>query len=75
MHFTGDISLGSIVTVITLIGIALRIGSALGVIKTTLADHARRLELIEHTQFKLINEVQRMIGRCEILHCGHKDLG
>lgn len=72
MHFTGDISLGTILTIATLLGIAIRVGWAVGKIqavvdgvKKTASDHAMRLDRYEEALIKMVGEVQRMVGRVE----------
>lgn len=80
MHFTGEITLGNLAIIITLIGIAIRFGVRLGSFQTTLAAHATALEghslrLDRHeTQIiRLISSLQRLIGRSEI-HVREEDL-
>lgn len=72
MHISGDINLGSILTIITLIGIAISMGSKLGRFEETLkhhaatmADHAARLTSQESRMGDLVSSVQRLIGRME----------
>ena len=75
MHISGDINLGSILTIITLIGIAISMGSKLGRFEETLkhhaetmSDHAARLASQESRMGDLVASVQRLIGRMEGSH-------
>lgn len=72
MQFTGDISLGNIAIVVTLISIAVRIGLKLGTVQQlvaghtiTLESHAARLDRYERTLVEVGGNLQRMIGRIE----------
>ncbi len=72
MHITGDINLGSILTIVTLIGIAIAMGSQLGKFELTLkhhadtmSDHAARLVSQETRIGELVASVQRLMGRME----------
>lgn len=72
MHFTGEITLGSIGIIVTLISLAMTIGAKLGdvqaVVKNHGADllrHAARLDRYESQLVENISQVQRLIGRVE----------
>lgn len=72
MHVTGDISLGSIAIIVTLIGVTIRIGMQIGNIQavassheTAIARHAARLDLYEGRLVSVVSDVQRLIGRVE----------
>lgn len=65
MHFSGDISLGNLLTVITLLGIAIRLGWTAGMIEKTIALHAIRLDRYEQALITIISDVQRLVGRVE----------
>ena len=43
MHFTGDVSLGTILTIATLVGIALRLGYRLGNFEHTLSTQSKTM--------------------------------
>lgn len=72
MHFTGEITLGNIVIVVTLIGIAIRFGIRVGIMETTLKMHADtmvqhsiRLDKYEGRLVEITGNVQRLVGRVE----------
>ncbi len=76
MHFTGEISLGVILSaagiILTLITIASRLGAKIGAMQTTaetqgesIDRHTKRLDLYEERLVQVVGEVQRMIGRME----------
>lgn len=72
VHFTGEITLGNIAIVITLITIAINLGVKFGTVSTlvqghtdTLKGHAERLDRYERTLIDVGNNMQRMIGRIE----------
>lgn len=74
MHFTGDISLGTIVTIITILGVAMTIGQRFGRVETTiesqakmLTDHAMRLGKYEQQSMRFVADLQRLVGRVEML--------
>lgn len=64
-HLTGDISAGTILTILTLIGIAIKIGWRLGHIETTIVDHTTRLSLYEQRVVGFIGDLQRLVGRVD----------
>lgn len=73
MQFTGDVSLGTLLTILTLLGIALRFGYRLGHFETTLKDHAdrlsghaARLSTYEEQIVNFVGDLQRVIGRMEV---------
>ena len=72
LHITGEVSFGSILTLCTLIGLAVTIGRKLGDFETTLthhaatmADHAARLAGQEARMIDLVSHVQRLIGQLD----------
>lgn len=72
MTFTGDISLGNIAIVITLIGIAIRIGMRLGSVESVakaqaalIEGHSMRLDRYEERLVSIVADVSRLIGRIE----------
>ncbi len=76
MHFTGEISLGVLLSaggiIVTIITVAIRIGTKIGAMETTaraqgesIDRHTRRLDLYEERLVQVVGEVQRMIGRLE----------
>lgn len=72
LTFTGELSVGSISIVVTLVTIAVTIGLRLGTIQTlvrghtiTLVEHAQRLDRYEKTLIDVGGNLQRMIGRIE----------
>lgn len=73
MHFTGDVSLGTILTIVTLIAIAIRFGYRFGKFETTLENHtqsieshAERLSTYESQIVNFVADLQRVIGRLEV---------
>lgn len=73
VHFTGELTLGNLAIVVTLIGVAISIGRRIGAAETTLHDHAaaltqhsHRLDLYEGRLVDVIGQVQRVIGRVEV---------
>ena len=72
MQITSEISLGTILTIATLIGIAIRFGFRLGHFETTLNNHAKtlvehatRLGAYEARIVDIVSDLQRLIGRVE----------
>lgn len=72
MHLTGDISLGSIAIIVTLIGITIRIGMQIGNVQAvarahseSIERHTQRLDLYEGRLVSVVSDVQRLIGRVE----------
>jgi cytochrome c biogenesis factor len=72
MTITGDISLGNIAIVVTLIGIAVRISMRFATMQqlvsghtSTLNSHSARLDRYETTLVEVGGNLQRMIGRIE----------
>jgi hypothetical protein len=65
MHFTGEITLGNLLTIITLVGIAVRFGFLAGYLQTTVSQHTARLDKYETSLLDVVSNVQRMIGRVE----------
>jgi hypothetical protein len=72
MHITGEVSLGTILTIATLLGIAIRFGFRFGHFDTTLrahtdnlARHAARMDRYEERYVQIANNLQRIIGRME----------
>lgn len=72
MHFTGDVSLGTILTIATLLGIALRVGYRLGNFETTLTQHQTsltshetKLTSYEAQILGFVGQLQRLVGRVE----------
>ena len=73
MHFTGNISLGNVLVVVTLVGTAVQFGMRLGTLETTLRqhadalmDHANRLEQHDSRLLDAVGNIQRMLGRLEV---------
>jgi hypothetical protein len=73
MHLTGEVTLGNIAIVVTLLGIAIKFGVQLGGFQTTLREHAKALEAhsirLDHHETRildLIAGIQRLIGRSEV---------
>lgn len=69
---TGDISLGNLAIIVTLIGIAIRVGVRFGSVQTTLTNqailiesHAQRLDKYEQRLTDIVGQVQRIVGRIE----------
>lgn len=65
MHWSGEVSLGSLLTIATLVSIAVRIGWMVGGIQVTVRAHTGRLDKYEDTLIKVVGEVQRLVGRIE----------
>lgn len=72
MQFTGDISLGSVAIIVTLIGIAIRIGMQVGAVQevakaqaTIIEGHTKRLDRYESRLVDIVSDVSRLIGRIE----------
>jgi hypothetical protein len=72
MHFTTEITLGNLAIVVTLIGIAIKIGQRLGALSTTVLQHATvldrhavRMDKHEERLTSIAGDLQRMIGRVE----------
>jgi hypothetical protein len=72
MQFTGDISLGNIAIIITLIGIAIRVGVQVGNVQAVakaqaaiIEGHAQRLDRYESRLVDIVSDVSRLIGRIE----------
>lgn len=77
MTVTGDISLGSILIIVTLLGIAIRFGIILGSVRITLKTHAIALErhsermvAYEDVVRDLVASVNRLLGRSDVLFRG-----
>jgi len=69
---TGEISLGSLAIVVSIVSTAVAIGLKLGTLQqlvrghgSTLTDHAARLNRYEITLVEVGGNLQRMIGRIE----------
>lgn len=74
MHLTGEITLGNLAIVVTLLGIAIRFGSKLGSFETTLkahsltlVQHAEKLEKHEDRFMGFVAQLQMLVGRVELL--------
>lgn len=72
MQVTGDISLGNIAIIVTLIGIAIRVGMRLGSVETVakaqaalIEGHTTRLDRYEERLVSIVADVSRLIGRIE----------
>lgn len=72
MHVTGDISVGSIAIIITIVSAAIRIGMQIGAMQTiaktqgdVIVQHTMRLDKYEERLVLVVGDVQRMIGRLE----------
>ncbi len=72
MHFTGEISLGSLAIIITIVGAVIRIGWKMGAMETVartqgenIERHTIRLDKYEERLVQVVADVQRMIGRLE----------
>lgn len=72
VHFSTEITLGNLAIVVTLIGIAIRVGWRIGgleqVVKMhgeNLMSHTSRLDLYEGRLVEIVGSVQRLIGRVE----------
>jgi len=65
MHFSGDVSLGNLLTVVTLLGISVKFGWIVGGIQEVIAMHTKRLDRYEAALISVVADVQRMIGRIE----------
>lgn len=72
MHFVGDITLGSIAIIVTLIGIAINIGLKVGSVQEVVraqaaivASHTQRLDKYEERLVKIVSDVSRLMGRIE----------
>lgn len=74
MHITNEVSLGTILTIVTLIGIAVRFGYRIGNFETTLKSHAeilsthsKRMGDYEGRIIDVIGHLQRVVGRVEAM--------
>ena len=65
MHFSGEVTLGSLLTIITLVGIAVRLGWVIGGIQEIITAHTKRLDRYETTLLGIVGDVQRLVGRIE----------
>jgi hypothetical protein len=65
MHFNGEITLGSILTIVTLLGIALRFAWTAGALQAVIIEHTKRLDRYEIALTEIVSSVQRVIGRVE----------
>lgn len=72
MHFTAEVTLGNLAIVVTLIGIAIKIGQRLGALDSTVGQHAgvlnqhtARMDKHEERLTSIAGDLQRMIGRVE----------
>ena len=72
MHITGEVTLGNIFIIITLvsmaIGMGIRLGSITAIINQHTADlikHSLRLDTYEMRLVEIVADVQRLIGRVE----------
>ncbi len=79
MHVTGDLSLGSILTIVTLISIAVTLGRRLGNFEgmlrhhaDTITEHSVRLSKQEERVIDLVASVQRLIGQTEVQRYEHR---
>lgn len=79
MHLTGDVSLGTILTIVTLIAIAVNLGRRIGAFEgtlkyhaTTMSEHSTRLTMQETRIIDLVASVQRLIGRMEVTAHEHR---
>jgi hypothetical protein len=79
LTYSGDITLGSILTIVTLVSIAITLGRRLGSFETTLKQHAdtmvqhsARLTNQESRVIDLVASVQRLIGQMEVRTWEHK---
>jgi len=75
MHLTGELSLGNILTVATLIGIAIGVGRRFGGFESlmsehakTLAVHAERLDRYEARMVDIVEKLGLVIGRATHRH-------
>jgi hypothetical protein len=71
-HFNGEITLGNLAIVVTLVGIAISIGTKIGVVQTLvdghksiLETHSKRLDRYEQALQEVVGQVQRVVGRLE----------
>lgn len=72
VHITGEISLGNVAIMVTLIGIAVRVGMRLGSVETVakaqaalIESHTTRLDRYEERLVSIVSDVSRLIGRIE----------
>ncbi len=72
MHVTGEITLGTLLTIATLIGIAISFGRRFGSLEaqlashgTNLVKHAERMDRYEEHYMTIAGQMQRIIGRIE----------
>lgn len=72
MQLTGDISLGNIAIIVTLIGIAIRVGMRLGSVEAIakaqaalIEGHTKRLDRYEERLVSIVSDVSRLMGRIE----------
>ncbi len=72
MHVTGEITLGTILTIVTLISIAIAFGRRFGNFETQLAahgvnlvKHSERMDRYEEHYMTIAGQMQRIIGRIE----------
>jgi len=72
MHITGEVTLGTILTIATLIGIAITFGRRMGTFETQLQTHstniqghAARMDRYEARYVEIAGQLQRIIGRIE----------
>jgi hypothetical protein len=71
-QFIGQVTLGDILTICTLVGIAVAFGQRLGRFEQILHDHAKkltehgeRLDRYESRLVDIVSDLQRVIGRVE----------
>ena len=67
MHISGELSLGNILTILTLIGIAMRFGWQVGTLQEVVRAHTKRLDQYEVAIIRVVGDVQPLIGRMESL--------
>lgn len=64
MHFTGELSLGSILTVATLIGIAVGLGRRIGGFESLMSEHAKTLdrhaERLDRYEGRIVDIVEKL---------------
>ena len=72
MHFTADLSLGQLLIIATMIGMAVKVGWRLGTFETILKEHAQtfhehanRLDRYEDALTHVVQDLQKVIGRID----------
>jgi len=72
MHFTGELTLGSVLTIVTLVGIAIGLGRRIGGFESLMAEHAKTLdkhaERLDRYEGRIVDIVEKLgtvLGRAD----------